>query len=435
MKVCVIGTGYVGLVTGACLSDFGNEVICVDNDPEKVSILQSGKVPIYEPGLEELVCKNMKAGTLSFSGSIEEGVDCASVIFISVSTPSRPDGSADLSYVENVAREVAQHMKEYKVIVEKSTVPVMTGEKVKETISRYCQRDVPFDVVSNPEFLREGSAISDTLYPDRIVVGVDSPKAADILKELYAPIKAPVIVTDIKSAEIIKHASNSFLAMKISFINAVARICDLSGADIKEVALGMGLDKRIGEMFLNAGLGYGGSCFPKDVSAFIKIAEVLGYHFQLLKAVEAVNTSQLQYFYRKIEETFWVIKGKKLAVWGLAFKPNTDDMRAAPSIEIITRLLAEGATIMAYDPQAEEKAKKMLPQGIHYSKDLYGMLAGCDGLLIFTEWDAFVKADLQKIKDMLTQPVIIDGRNIFDPSMMKKMGFEYVSIGRPSVKK
>jgi UDPglucose 6-dehydrogenase len=434
MKVCVIGTGYVGLVTGACLADFGNEVICIDNDPEKLNLLKNGKIPIYEPGLEELVQKNTKAGHLRFSGDIAEGVEKSSVIFISVSTPSKTDGSADLSYVEKVARDVAQHMKEYKVIVEKSTVPVMTGKKVAETISRYCPKEVPFDVVSNPEFLREGSAIADTLYPDRIVIGVASQKAADILKELYSPIKAPLIITDIKSAEIIKHASNSFLAMKISFINAVARICDLSGADIKEVALGMGLDKRIGNLFLNAGLGYGGSCFPKDVSAFIKIAELLGYNFQLLKAVEGVNASQLQYFHRKIEEAFWVLKGKKLAVWGLAFKPNTDDMRSAPSIEIITKLISEGTTLVAYDPQAAEKAKKYFPQGIHFADDIYEMLTGCEGLLIFTEWDIFVNADLEKVKARLTQPIIIDGRNIFDPQLMKEKGFEYISIGRPPVK-
>jgi UDPglucose 6-dehydrogenase len=432
MKICIIGTGYVGLVTGACHAEIGHEVICVDNNSAKISLLKKNKIPIYEPGLEALVKKNQDLGALRFSESIEEGVRFAETIFIAVSTPSRADGSADLSAVENVARLVAQSMTEYKLIVDKSTVPVKTGEKVKDTIGRFCKKTISFDVASNPEFLREGSAIQDTLFPDRIVFGVSSKKAEELLREIYAPIQAPIIVTDVKSAEIIKHASNSFLAMKISFINAVSHICDLSGADIQEVALGMGLDKRIGKQFLNPGIGYGGSCFPKDVSAFIHIAKTLGYDFDLLRSVEKVNADQEEYFYKKIEETFWVLKGKRFAVWGLSFKPNTDDIRQSPILKIIRRLKEEGSTIVAYDPQAMPNTKIVLPD-IHYAEDPYTMLSGCDGLIVATEWDVFVQADLDRVKAALTQPIVVDGRNIFDPSTMKKKGFTYVSVGRPKI--
>ncbi len=438
MKICIIGTGYVGLVTGACCADIGHDVICVDNNSAKIALLKQGRIPIYEPGLEELVKKNQARGSLRFSESIEEGVANALAIFIAVSTPSKADGSADLSSVENVARLVAQHMTEYKLIVDKSTVPVKTGEKVADTILRCCKKGVSFDVASNPEFLREGSAIQDTMFPDRIVFGVSSKKAEDLLREIYAPIShapapggAPIIVTDIKSAEIIKHASNSFLAMKISFTNALSRICDLAGADIKEVALGMGLDKRIGTPFLNAGIGYGGSCFPKDVSAFIHISKTLGYDFEMLRSVEKVNADQVAHFYKKIEETFWVLKGKKIAIWGLAFKPNTDDMRQAPVLEIIRRLKEEGSKIVAYDPKAMPNAKAMIPD-ILYADDPYEMLSGCDGLIVATEWDVFVKASLDQIKAKLAQPVVVDGRNIFDPKTMKEKGFVYVSVGRPN---
>ena len=436
MKICIIGAGYVGLVTGACFAEIGHEVLCVDNNAAKIALLRKGKIPIYEPGLEELVKKNQDCGSLRFSESVEEGVGFAKVIFIAVSTPSKADGSADLSAVENVARLVAQTMTEYKLIVDKSTVPVKTGEKVADTIGRCCKKGVPFDVASNPEFLREGSAIQDTMFPDRIIFGVSSKKAEEILREIYAPIytptQIPILVTNIKSAEIIKHASNSFLAMKISFANALSRICDLSGADIQEVVLGMGLDKRIGTKFLNAGIGYGGSCFPKDVSAFIHISKTLGYDFDLLRCVEKVNADQGTHFYKKIEETFWVLKGKKIAIWGLAFKPNTDDMRHAPIVEIIRRLKEEGSIIVAYDPQAMPNAKVLIPD-IQYAEDPYTMLSGCDGLIVATEWEIFVKADLDQMKAKLAQPIVVDGRNIFDPWTMKEKGFVYVSVGRPKM--
>lgn len=329
-KVCIIGTGYVGLVTGACLADMKNRVICVDSDVEKIKMLKRGKVPIFEPGLEEIIRRNTASKRLSFTTSVAEGVRNSEIVFIAVSTPPKADGTADLTSVAMVAREVAEAMDGYRLIVDKSTVPVRTGEKVAETIKRYNRKNVDFDVASNPEFLREGSAISDTMVPDRIVIGVSSARAAKILKELYAPLKAPVIVTDIKSAEIIKHASNSFLAMKISFANALAQICELAGANVLQVVEGMGLDKRIGKAFLNAGIGYGGSCFPKDVAAFIKISEELGYDFHLLRLVEEINREQRARFVKKIEETLWIIKDKTIGVLGLAFKPNTDDMRSAP---------------------------------------------------------------------------------------------------------
>jgi UDPglucose 6-dehydrogenase len=432
MKICIIGTGYVGLVTGACHAEIGHEVICVDNNSAKIALLKKNKIPIYEPGLEALIKKNQDRRALHFTESIEEGVKFAETIFIAVSTPSKADGSADLSSVENVAQRVAQHMTEYKLIVDKSTVPVKTGEKVAETVGRFCKKTVPFDVASNPEFLREGSAIQDTLFPDRIIFGVSSKKAESILRAIYAPIQAPIIVTDIKSAEIIKHASNAFLAMKISFSNALSRICDLSGADVKEVMLGLGLDKRIGPQFLNAGIGYGGSCFPKDVSAFIHIAKKLGYDFDLLRAVEKVNAEQVNHFYKKIEDTFWILKGKKIALWGLAFKPNTDDIRQAPALEIIRRLKEEGSLLTVYDPQAMPNTKALI-QDIEYAEDPYAMLSGCDGLIIATEWDVFVQADLDQIKAKLAHPIVVDGRNIFDPSTMKDKGFTYVSVGRLKV--
>ncbi len=429
MKVCIIGTGYVGLVTGACLAELGNRIICVDNDESKIGLLNSGEIPIYEPGLKEMVHNAREAGRISFTTSIPEGVKESTVVFIAVSTPPKPDGSADLSMVAGVAREVAENLNDYKVIVDKSTVPVKTGEKVAETIKRYSKGEMEFDVVSNPEFLREGSAIQDTLHPDRIVIGTNSQRAADILIELYKPLEAPVIVTDINSAEIIKHASNSFLATKISFANALARICEKSGANVAQVTKGMGLDKRIGAQFLNAGVGYGGSCFPKDVSAFIAIAEELGYDFKLLKEVEGINAEQADYFFAKIKETLWILEGKTVAVLGLAFKPNTDDMRSAPSIKIIKKLLEEGAKIKAYDPQAMEKAKTILPE-IEYCSDPYRAARESEALIIMTEWNEFKEMDLARLKELLHQPIVIDGRNIYDPEKMEKLGFTYQSIGR-----
>ncbi|RJP56296.1 MAG: UDP-glucose/GDP-mannose dehydrogenase family protein [Candidatus Auribacter fodinae] len=429
MNLCIIGTGYVGLVTGVCLAELGHSVICIDNNEEKYNKLIAGVVPIYEPGLEELMRKNVAEKRLSFSMNIQEGVEQSQVIFICVNTPPKDDGQADLTYVEKVAREVATHMTSHKVIVDKSTVPVKTGEKVAETIKRYNKHKIDFDIVSNPEFLREGSAVEDTFKTDRIVIGVDNKRAEKIMREVYAPINAPVIVTDIKSAELIKHASNSFLAMKISFINALANICERSGANVEEVALGMGLDRRIGRSFLNAGIGYGGSCFPKDVAAFIKISDELGYGFNLLKEVEAINAEQVQLFIKKIEETLWVVKDKKIGVLGLAFKPNTDDMRNAPSIKIIEALLKESAHVTAYDPQAIENTKHIFPD-IEYCNDPYAVAQDAEALIIVTEWDEFKTLDLEKVRKIMVHPIIIDGRNIFNPSDMEKHGFIYKSIGR-----
>ena len=429
MRVCIIGTGYVGLVTGACLAELGNQVICVDNDEEKIEILRGGEVPIYEPGLREMVRNAREAKRISFTSSIAEGVAASDIVFIAVSTPPLPDGSADLSAVARVAREVSENLDGYKVIVDKSTVPVKTGEKVAETIMRYRKNEVEFDVVSNPEFLREGSAIYDTFHPDRIVIGTSSSRAASILQELYKPLEAPLIVTDVNSAEIIKHASNSFLATKISFANALARICEEAGANVEEVTKGMGLDKRIGNQFLNAGVGYGGSCFPKDVSAFIKIAEELGYDFRLLKEVELINKLQADYFFSKIKETLWILEDKTVGILGLAFKPNTDDMRNAPSIDIISKLLREKAKIKAYDPRAMEKAKSIL-KDIEYCSDPYRAAEGSEALVILTEWNEFKEMDLEKLKKLLKHPTVIDGRNIYEPAKMKELGFTYHSIGR-----
>ena len=429
MKIAVIGSGYVGLVTGACLADLGNNVICVDIDEAKISNLKKGIVPIFEPGLDELIKRNVKENRLSFTTDLKEAVTKSDIIFIAVGTPPKDNGEADLSYIENVAKAIGSEIKSYKVIVEKSTVPVETGERVKKTIKINNPHKAEFDVVSNPEFLREGSAVNDFLNPDRIVIGTDSKKATEILKKLYEPLKAPFIATDIRSAEIIKHASNSFLATKISFVNAIATICEKTSADIEKVAEGMGYDKRIGRAFLNAGIGYGGSCFPKDVSAFIKIAEKSGYDFKLLKEVENINKQQKQNFIKKIEEHIWILKDKTIAVLGLAFKPNTDDMREAPSIDIINALQEEGAKIKTYDPEAMEKAKLTL-RNVEYCKDPYEAARDSDALVIVTEWNEFKELDLIKVKNLLKQPLVIDGRNIYDPKEMKNLGFEYISIGR-----
>jgi len=432
MKIAVIGTGYVGLVTGACFADMGNEVVCVDIDKDKIRKLDNGVMPIYEPGLEEVVIRNKQAGRLSFTTELKEAIKKCQIIFVCVGTPPKESGEADLSYVENVARAIAEVMDSYKVIVEKSTVPVETGQQVAKTIRDYNIHKVDFDVVSNPEFLREGSAINDFMRPDRIVIGCETEKAKDIMQKLYEPLHAPIIFTDIKSAEIIKHASNSFLATKISFINSIANICELSGADVEKVAEGMGYDKRIGRSFLNAGVGYGGSCFPKDVDAFVGIAEKLGYDFKLLKATQEVNNQQKKRFVRKIEKSLWIIKGKTIGILGLSFKPNTDDMRSAPSIDIIKELQNEGAKIKAYDPEAMEKAKYILTD-IEYCSNPYDAAKDADALVVVTEWKEFREMDLKKIKSMMKQPLIIDGRNICNPKDAKKEGFAYISMGRKDV--
>lgn len=427
--ICVVGTGYVGLVTGTCLAEIGHRVVCVDNDARKIRQLKKNTMPIYEPGLEELVAKNVRARRLSFSTDLKAAVKVSEVIFIAVGTPPRDDGSADLSYVENVACEVARTMRSYKLIVDKSTVPVETGENVETTVRRNLRKNVPFDVASNPEFLREGSAVHDTFHPDRIVVGVKTVRAADLLREIFAPIKAPVVVTDIKSAEIIKHASNSFLAMKISYINAVANICERSGADIEKVAEGMGMDRRIGRSFLNAGIGFGGFCFPKDLEAFYWISRKLGYEFNLLREVIDINRNQRAVLVKKIEDALWNLRGKTVAVLGLAFKPDTDDMRYAPSIEIISALQKEGAIVRAYDPQSAHRARLVL-KNVHYAKNPYDAMKGADCAVIVTEWEEFRKLDLKRAAKLLKHPIIIDGRNMFDPAAMKKAGFVYRSMGR-----
>jgi UDPglucose 6-dehydrogenase len=432
MKIAVVGSGYVGLVTGACFASLGNQVTCIDNDETKVRMLRRGKIPIFEPGLEEMVCENSKKGRLRFTGNIREGVKDSEIIFICVPTPPKESGEADLISVEKVSREVAQALNGYKVIVGKSTVPVETGHKIIQTIKQSWKKPAEFDIASNPEFLREGSAIYDFLNPDRIVVGVSSKRAEKLMRELYKPIKAPFIATDVKSAELIKHASNSFLAMKISFINAVAQVCEKVGADIEKVAEGMGLDQRIGRRFLDAGVGFGGSCFPKDVSAFLRIAEKLGTRHELLKDTLEINEAQKKHFVRTIEEALWNLTSKTLAVLGLAFKPNTDDMRSAPSIDIIQALQTQGAKIKAYDPQGVEKSKKIF-RGVVYSKNPYEACRGADALVILTEWDEFKELDLKRVKKLLKYPVIFDGRNIFEPENMKKLGFRYYSIGRPKV--
>lgn len=429
MKVCMIGTGYVGLVSGTCFAEIGHDVICVDNDEKKIEILNKGGLPIYEPGLEELIAKNVKAGRLRFTTSIREGVENSLFLFIAVGTPPKEDGEPDLSQIEQVAEEIGDAMNEYKIIIEKSTVPVQTGKWVRTVIERFSRKIKDFDVASNPEFLREGSAISDFLNPDRVVLGVESERAKDKLLELYKPMDAPKIVTDISSAELIKHASNALLSTKISFINAISVICEKSGADVLQVAEGVGLDKRIGREFLNAGVGFGGFCFPKDLSAFISIAAKLGYDFRLLREVENINNEQMLYAVKKLEGMLWNLRDKKIGVLGLAFKPNTDDMRFAPSITIIRELQRQGATIKAFDPVSMDRAKQIMPD-IEYCEDAYATAKGVDAIALLTEWDVFKELDLEKIKGLMRQPVFFDGRNVFEPEKMAAMGFIYKGIGR-----
>ena len=429
MKLAVIGTGYVGLVTGTCLAEVGHLVVCVDKDQAKVDLLQAGGMPIYEAGLDELVKKNVAAGRLSFTSSTPEGVQKSDVVFIAVPTPPLPDGAVDLSFIEFVAREIAAAMTSYKIVVDKSTVPVRTGDKVAETIKRYCKAKVEFDVVSNPEFLREGFAVEDFMHPDRVVVGVRSQRPVQAMRELYAPFKAPMVVTDINSAELIKHAANSFLALKISYINALSIICEATGANVQEVANGMGLDQRIGRRFLEAGLGFGGSCFPKDLSAFIKISEQVGYDFTLLKEVQRINAAQMTRFVKKITETLWVLKDKTIGVLGLAFKQNTDDVRMSPALELCQQLQREGAHLRVHDPQAMDKARAVL-RDVTYVDDMNEVAQGCDALVIATEWPEFKKLDLLRVRASLTHPILFDGRNLFDLKEMEQMGFIYKSVGR-----
>lgn len=430
MDICIIGAGHVGLVTGACFAELGNQVICIDNNRSKIAELKKSIMPFYEPGLKEMVAQNVKEKRLAFSVSLKEAVKKSLIIFIAVGTPPKENGEADLTDIERVAQRIAHYMPSYRLIVEKSTVPVETGKWVEHTIRVNTRGKKRFDVASNPEFLSEGSAVEDFMHPDRIVLGVENKRAEKILVELYRPLRSPIIVTDIKSAEIIKHASNSFLATKISFINAVANICDRVGADVAKVAKGVGSDKRIGDKFLNAGCGYGGFCFPKDVEAFIRIAEKKGYDFQLLKAVRKINEQQKNLVVKKIEGALWNLRGKTIGILGLSFKPGTDDLRFAPSIDIIKALKLNGGKIRAFDPQAIEAARKLFNKDIIFCRDVYETAKGSDCLVVLTEWNEFKEIDFKKVKKLLKQSVIIDGRNIYDPAKMKKMGFKYFGVGR-----
>ena len=433
MEISIIGAGHVGLVTGACFADLGNRVVIMDHDHARIAQLKRGRMPFFEPGLEELVKRGMADRRIRFTASVAEAVEQGLVIFICVGTPSRPNGDADLSAVEHVCHQLAKALRAYRLIVEKSTVPVETGERITKIMRVAVPRKVPFDVASNPEFLREGSAIDDFLHPDRVVLGVASARAKTLLLQLYKPLKAPMLVTDVKSAELIKHASNSFLALKISFINAVAQLCDRVGANVVNVADGIGLDRRIGRTFLDAGIGYGGSCFPKDVSAFIRIAEKLGYDFQLLKAVVRVNQEQRLFFVKRVTEALRDVRGKTIGVLGLAFKPNTDDLREAPSLDIVRALQKEGAHIRAFDPKALAQANGLF-RGVTFCQDVYDTLRGADCLALLTEWNEFKQLDFARIKKLMRQPVIVDGRNLYDPVALGRLGFRYVGIGRGNVK-
>ena len=429
MQVSIIGSGHIGLVTGACLAKLGNDVINVDNDPGRIEMLEAGEVPFYEPGLHSLLREMRQEERLRFSTSVEEAVDSSEIVFLCVPTPARENGSADLSYVEDVSRRIARSLTDYRVIVEKSTVPARTGERVARTLRLHSKPGSEFDVVSFPEFSREGSGIRDFLHPDRIVLGVESPRAEAMMRELLAPIDAPTVVTNVQSAELIKHASNSFLAMKISYINAVANICEEVGADISKVAEGMGLDRRIGLEFLDAGIGYGGSCFPKDVAAFIALADTAGYDFGLLKEVRAINYERKLRLIAKLREALWVLRGKTIAVLGLAFKPDTDDMREAPALDIIDVLVGEGANVKVYDPKAMPNARRILGDQVVYSANPYEAARGADALVILTEWPDFKRLNMKLIKSCLTVPIVVDGRNALDGAKLRDMGFEYYGMG------
>jgi UDPglucose 6-dehydrogenase len=444
MKISVIGAGYVGLTTAACLAQVGHDVFCSESDLEKLAKLEAGVMPLFEPHLEDVIQSVRKAGRLCF-GSTEEAIAWGEAIFICVGTPPLANGDADLSAIEGVARAIAKHASGYRLVIEKSTVPVQTGGQLQKHLSVHSKNGLSYDVASNPEFLREGSSVGDFLHPDRIVIGVDSPRAESLLRQIYEPIiqqrfacpihsdcpqrKQPVfLATDTNSAELIKHASNSFLAMKISFINMVANLCEVVGADVTKVAQGMGLDPRIGAAFLNPGIGFGGFCFPKDVQAFIRIAEKSGCDFSLLREVEKINQQRVEHFIEKIRKELWVIRGKKIAVWGLAFKPNTDDVRFAPSIAIVKALVAEGAAIRAYDPEAAEKARVLLPD-VTYCADAYQAAEGADAVVLLTEWEEFRTIDWNRLATLVERPLIIDGRNALPSQEVAAHGFHYIGIG------
>jgi UDPglucose 6-dehydrogenase len=434
MKIAVIGTGYVGLVTGTCFAETGNKVVCVDIDQSKVDKLSKGQITIYEPGLEKLFLRNIKEERLRFTTDLASVVDEVEMIFLALPTPPGADGAADLKYVLGVAEELGKLLSSYKVIVNKSTVPVGTADKVRAAIAKNYQGD--FDVVSNPEFLREGVAVDDFMKPDRVVIGTNSARASDLMSELYAPFVRqgnPVLFMDERSSELTKYAANSFLAMKISFMNEIAQLCERMGADVDMVRRGIGSDERIGKRFLFSGIGYGGSCFPKDVQALIQSADAVDYDFTILKAVEQVNANQKVHLVQKIKEYYQGnIKGKRFALWGLAFKPNTDDIREAPALSIINALLKEGATICAYDPEAIANVKYQLGDSIDYVTGQYSALEGADALLIATEWSEFRTPDFERIATLLPSKLIFDGRNLFEVAKMKQLGYQYISIGRPT---
>lgn len=434
VKIAVVGSGYVGLVSGTCFAESGNAVYCVDIDEKKVDALKNGQITIYEPGLEVLFKRNLKQNRLRFTTSLEEVINEVEIVFLALPTPPGEDGSADLKYVLGVADQLGRIMKDYKVIVDKSTVPVGTADKVKEAIAKNYKGD--FDVVSNPEFLREGVAVDDFMKPDRVVIGCSSQRAEDTMRRLYAPFVRqgnPIIFMDEKSAELTKYAANSFLAMKISFMNEIARVCEKFDADVDKVRLGIGTDSRIGKRFIFPGIGYGGSCFPKDVQALVRSSDQVDYDFKILKAVEEVNHDQKTILMPKIKNFFGNMNGKKIAIWGLAFKPNTDDIREAPARYMIRALLDEGATISAYDPEAMDNIRDVIGDKIYYAKDMYAALQNADALLIVTEWAAFRNPNFDKMVEAMNQRVIFDGRNVFDLDQMDKLGFYYASIGRTTI--
>jgi UDPglucose 6-dehydrogenase len=449
MRIAVVGSGYVGLVAGACFADLGHDVVLVDNDQPKLAALRNGEVPIHEKFLPELLTRH-RGQRLTFSDDLKEAVRLSSVIFVAVGTPPTESGEADLSYVESVAREISGGINDYKVVVEKSTVPVYTSEWVRKIILRSGTDPQSFDVASNPEFLREGTAVTDFMFPDRIVIGCDTERSAEVLRKIYAPltegsyyertdaipqpdralIPPPIIVTSTKSAELIKHASNAFLALKISFINAVASVCESVGANVNQVVHGIGTDSRIGHRFLNPGIGYGGSCFPKDVLAFRAVARESGYDFRLLDEVTRINEDQRQRFLRKVRSALWTLRGKNLGVLGLAFKGGTDDIRESPAVFLVQALLQEGCKITAYDPAAMERAQEVISSNVRFANSSYEAAQGADALLILTEWEEFANLDLNRLRRELKYPIVIDGRNLYDPEVMAAEGFSYYSVGR-----
>lgn len=438
MNLAIIGTGYVGLTTGTCFAEVGHNVVCVDNNVSKVELLREGRVPIYEPDLEDLILSNVSAGRLSFTTDLAEAVSTCDIIFIAVPTPPREDGSVDLSYIEAVSHEIADVITPemgYRVIVDKSTVPVSTGSKVYQVIERYAHGNVEVDVVSNPEFLREGSAVADLMNPDRVVIGADTQRAMDMMKRVYQPFSAPIVEVDLHSAELIKHAANSFLALKISYINAVSAVCEKAGADVELVAQGIGMDKRICRHFLNAGLGYGGSCFPKDVKGFINVADQLGAPMHILREVENINERQLERFLTRIRKKLWVLRKKRIAVWGIAFKQNTDDVRESVAVKLIKRLCDEGALVKAYDPKAAQTgAAALAGYDVDIVDDMYECARDAEILIVATEWKQFATANLVKVREMMRLPIIFDGRNLLHGENALHAGFEYHSIGRKTLR-